>query len=170
MKKPVVATRLIARRVFKVAACVVIVVATFLVGEAHGESHAAAVAQAAAIDETNAADNAYCAEVFGTTFTIAATFHSPVIVLDTASTSIATGDDICAYRVPSSKNDELVLFVLSSKPSNLVGKLGVLTQLSVEVKHSGSAVFVVTVSTDKKVPVTSSVDGWLTAAGNKALG
>lgn len=169
MKTPFNSPRRFSRSTAKALAVVVVVVTAWLAGFERGESHAAAVTAAAAIDEANAMDNAYCGEVFGSDSAVASQFHSPALTLDTSSTYLVTGHDICAYRRVDEKKDELVLFVLSTKPNNLVGRLGVRTQSSVEVKSAEASAYVVAASTDADVPVSSSDDPWLLSAGTRAL-
>jgi len=170
VKKPVVPTRPTARKVIKVVAGFIVVSGAFLAGESHGESHAAAVTQASAVSEANAAASTTCSALFGTTDIIAAQFHSSPIVLDVTTTSLSSGHDVCAYRRPGETSDELVFFMLTSKPNDLVGKLGVITQTSVVVNGAGSKVFVAVVSTNAKVPASSRNDSWLVATGRKVVG
>jgi hypothetical protein len=170
MKKLKAPSRPGTRRALKVSGSVVVLAGAWFAGVAHGESHANAAVTAAAITESNAADHSFCSDVFGSTIAIATQFHSPRVTLDTASTYLVTGDDICAYRRTNQKNDELVMFVLASPPSDLVGKLGVHSQASVKVTDSMASGYVVVASTDASVPVSSSDASWLLAAGKRALG
>jgi hypothetical protein len=120
--------------------------------------------------ESRAAVSRYCADYFGSSASVARQFHSPTLKIDVTSSVAETGQVICAYRRPHKIGDELVLILTSTKPDNLVGKNGVLSQTVVRGARSHGGIFALAASTDSKVRITSENDAWLLSAAQRPLG
>jgi hypothetical protein len=108
--------------------------------------------------------------VLATNTSVARQFHSPALGLDVTSSIVQTGQVICAYQRLHEIGDELVLILTSTKPNNLVGKNGVLSQTVVRGAPSHGGIFALAASTDSKVHITSTNDAWLISAAQRPLG
>jgi hypothetical protein len=176
MRLPFNPARPRARRVIITLVSILLLATAWLVGYAKGEAHVTAVVQSglaaqakSVVAKSNAALARYCSDYFGTNTSIAKQFGSPAFELDATSSLVQTGRVICAYRRPQSTGDELVLILTSTKPNNLVGKNGVLTQTVVRGAPSHGSIFALAASTDSKITITSADDAWLLSAAQRPL-
>ena len=177
MRLPLNPARPKTRRAIIALVSVLLLATAWSVGYAKGEAHVTAVVQSglaaqakSMVAKSNAATTKYCSHYFGANTSIARQFGSPAFELDATSSLVQTGRVICAYRRPQSTGDELVLILTSTKPNNLVGKNGVLSETVVRGASSHGSIFALAASTDSKVPITSADDAWLLAAANRTLG
>jgi len=177
MRLPLSPTRPKVRRAIISIVSVLLLATAWSVGYVKGEAHVTAVVQSGVAAEaksmvakSNTALSKYCSNYFGTNTSVARQFRSPALELDVTSSLVETGRAICAYQRHQQIGDELVLILTSTKPNNLVGKNGVLTETIVRGAPSHGSIFALAASTDSKVPVTGADDAWLLSAAQRPLG
>ena len=177
MRLPINSAHPKVRRAIIALVSVLLLVTAWLIGYSKGEAHVTAALQSAvaaqaksAQAKSNAATTKYCSHYFGSSGHIAQQFGSSALGLDVSSSVVQTGRVICAYQRPHATGDELVLILTSTKPNNLVGKNGVLSQTVVRGAPSHGSIFALAASTDSKAPITSADDAWLLVAAQRTLG
>ncbi len=164
------------RRIIIALVSVLLLAIAWSVGYVRGEAHVTSVVQSGIIAEarsmvtkSDAALSKYCSGYFGSSTSVARQFDSPALELDFTSSITETGRVICAYRRPQSTSDELVLILTSTKPNNLVGKNGVLSETVVRGAPSHGSIFALAASTDSRVHIASTDDAWLLSVANRPL-